>query len=88
MILKESGLWNMKNKNENALNELFDFESVEEENIINRAKRKSYIKIIAISFGISVLVLVLGVTAKLQITPYILTNKIVALESYYDLIGA
>lgn len=78
----------MKNKNENALNELFDFESVVEENIINTAKRKSYIKIIAISFGISVLVLVLGVAAKLQITPHILSKKIVAIESYYNLIGA
>lgn len=83
----------MKNKEEandlKEVNDLFDFENVHnEEEIIKKAKKKSYIKIILISLGISITVLTLGVASKLQITPHITFNKIAAIESYYNIVGA
>lgn len=74
----------MKDKKEETV---FDFENREQE-IIGKARSKSYVKIISISFAITVFVLVIGVASKLQLAPYITTNKIIEIESHNDVVGA
>lgn len=74
----------MKDKKEETV---FDFENRAEE-IIGKARSKSYVKIISISFAITVFVLVIGVASKLQLAPYITTKKIIEIESYNDVVGA
>lgn len=75
----------MKDKKEETM---FDFENREENKIISKARSRSYMKIISISFTITVFVLIIGIASKLQLSPYIITNKIIEIESYNDVVGA
>lgn len=78
----------MKDKKEKEINnDLFDFTSNLEQDIIKKAKKKSYIKIATISGGICVLALTLGVVSKIQITPFLVSKQVVSAEYYYDLVG-
>lgn len=75
----------MKDREEEIL---FDFENREEENIISKARSKSYIKIISISIASTALILVVIIASKLQLAPYVVHNKILEIESYNDVVGA
>lgn len=77
-----------KDNKDKELNELFDFENVEEKNIINKAKTKSYMRMIGTSLGMTALIIVLGIASKLQLMPFIVDNKIAEIESHNTLMGA
>lgn len=77
-------------KNE-ELEELFSgktFNMEQEKTIFRDAKRKSYLRIGAISFGIGILFIILIVLVKLQVAPYLLARRIVQVENQYEVQGA
>ncbi|MCM3324777.1 anti sigma factor C-terminal domain-containing protein [Cytobacillus kochii] len=69
------------------LDDLFDF-SKSEKNIIQNAKRKSYMRMTGVSVLVSVLIVVLLILLKLQITPFLLNKELAAKEAYYEVYGA
>ncbi|MEF9990899.1 MAG: anti sigma factor C-terminal domain-containing protein [Romboutsia sp.] len=73
---------------ERELDNLFDFENSIEGDIIKNAKKKSYMKITFISLGMTILVLVLGIITKLQMTPYIVSKEIISYDIYHSIVGA
>ena len=70
------------------MDELFDFENVDTKKILKEAKGKSYARIILISLSMALYILGLIYLEKLQLTPYLLNNKISEAESYYSVFGA
>lgn len=73
-----------KNKD---LDDLFDFNNSEQK-IIKKAKRKSYMRMSSISIFISIVVMVLAILFKLQVTPYILSKEMIEKDTYYAVFGA
>ena len=74
-------------KEDNEINRLFD-PTFNEKDPIKLAKRKSYFRITGISFSISILVFILFMLLKIQLTPYFMYNKTLAKELYYEIYGA
>lgn len=74
-------------KDNHELDDFFDFEN-NEKNLITKAKQKSTIRMVWISGLVSLLVLILIVLVKLQITPWLLNKELAAQETYYDVHGA
>lgn len=58
------------------------------EDLIKSAKRKSYFRITGVSFLVSICVLALLVLLKIQLTPYLMDQKMAAKELYYEIYGA
>lgn len=75
----------MKNS---KMDELFDFENVDTKQMLKEAKGKSYARIILISLSMAVYIFGLIYLQKLQITPFLLDNKISEIDSYYSVFGA
>ena len=74
-------------KEEHEMDSFFD-SIVDEKNLINAAKRKSYFRITAVSFFVSMCVLILLILLKIQLTPYFMTQKMIEQELYYEIYGA
>ena len=74
-------------KEDHEIDRLFD-PSFNEKDIIKSAKRKSYFRITGVSLLVSICVLALLILLKVQLTPYVMTNKMAAKELYYDIYGA
>lgn len=74
-------------KEEHEMDSFFD-SIVDEKNLINAAKRKSYFRIMAVSFFVSMCVLILLVLLKIQLTPYFMNQKMIEQELYYEIYGA
>ncbi|MBQ7232839.1 MAG: anti sigma factor C-terminal domain-containing protein [Bacillales bacterium] len=72
---------------EHEIDRFFD-SKINETDLIKSARRKSYLRIAGISFLISILVFILLILLKIQLTPYLIHNKIVAKELYYEIYGA
>lgn len=75
----------MKNS---KMDELFNFENVDTKQMLKEAKGKSYARIILISLSMAVYIFGLIYLEKIQITPYLLNNKISEVDSYYSVFGA
>lgn len=74
-------------KEEHEVDSFFDA-TFNNKDLIKSAKRKSYFRITGVSFLVSICVLTLLVLLKIQLTPYLMNQKIVAKELYYELYGA
>lgn len=74
-------------REEHEMDSFFD-SIVDEKNLINAAKRKSYFRIMAVSFFVSMCVLILMVLLKIQLTPYFMNQKMIEQELYYEIYGA
>lgn len=74
-------------KEEHEVDSFFDT-TFNNKDLIKSAKRKSYFRITGVSFLVSICVLTLVVLLKIQLTPYLLNQKIIAKEIYYELYGA
>ncbi|WP_042347645.1 anti sigma factor C-terminal domain-containing protein [Bacillus massiliigorillae] len=74
-------------REDHEVDHLFD-PTFNEENLIKSAKRKSYVRIIGVSFLVSSCVITLLIVLKLQLTPYFINQKITAKELYYEIYGA
>ena len=85
MNLKGSGVNKMKENHE--LDRLFD-PTFNEKDLIKSAKRKSYFRITGLSFLVSICVLILFILLKIQVTPYIMNQKMIAKELHYEIYGA
>lgn len=75
----------MKNS---KMDELFGFENVDTKQMLKEAKGKSYARIILISLSMAIYIFGLIYLEKIQITPYLLDNKISEIDSYYNVFGA
>ncbi len=75
----------MKNS---KMDELFDFENADTKKMIKEAKGKNYARIALISLSMVVYIFGLIYLEKIQITPYLLNNKISEIDSYYNVFGA
>ena len=75
----------MKNS---KMDELFDFENVDTNQMLKEAKGKSYARIILISLSVAIYLFGLIYLQKIQITPFLLNNKISEIDSYYSVFGA
>ena len=58
------------------------------EDLIKSAKRKSYFRITGVSLLVSICVFALLVLLKIQLTPYLMNQKMTAKELYYEIYGA
>lgn len=74
-------------KEDHEIDRLFD-PSFNEKDLIKLAKRKSYFRITGVSLLVSLCVVALLVLLKIQLTPYVMSNKMAAKELYYDIYGA
>lgn len=74
-------------KDDHEIDRLFD-PSFNEKDLIKSAKRKSYFRMTRVSLLVSLCVVALLVLLKIQITPYVMSNKMAAKELYYDIYGA
>ena len=70
------------------MDELFNYESADTEKILKEAKGKSYARIILISLSMALYIFGLIYLEKLQLTPFLLNNKISKIDSYYSVYGA
>ncbi|KOS66472.1 hypothetical protein AEA09_17140 [Lysinibacillus contaminans] len=70
------------------IDDLFDFENVDTEKMLKEAKGKSYARIILISLSMAIYIFGLIYLEKIQITPFLLDNKISEIDSYYSVYGA
>lgn len=75
----------MKNS---KMDDLFDFENADTKKMIKEAKGKNYARIALISLSMAVYILGLIYLQKIQITPYLVDNKISEIDSYYNVFGA
>ena len=74
-------------KEDHEIDRLFD-PAFNDKDLIKSAKRKSYFRMTGVSFLVSVCVLALLILLKIQLTPYVMHQKMVAKELYYDIYGA
>ena len=74
-------------KEDHDIDRLFD-PTFNEKDLIKSAKRKSYFRITGVSLLVSLFVIALLVLLKIQLTPYVMSNKMAAKELYYDIYGA
>lgn len=70
------------------MDDLFNFDNHDPKNMLEEAKGKSFSRIVLISIAMSVYIFGLIYLMKVQITPFLLTNKINEVSSYYDIFGA
>lgn len=83
MILRKGG--NRKMDDNKELDQLFNFN---EEDLVKVAKRKSISKMISVSIGVSLLIIILLGALKIQIVPIILDKEASEVHYYYDTHGA
>ena len=74
-------------KEDHEIDSFFD-STFNDKELIKSAKRKSYFRITGVSFLVSICVLILLILLKIQLTPYLMNQKIVAKELYYEIYGA
>ncbi len=74
-------------KEDHELDRLFD-STTNDTDLIKSAKRKSYFRMTGVSFLVSICVLILLILLKIQLTPYLMSQKIIAQELYHDIYGA
>lgn len=74
-------------KEDHEIDRFFD-STFNDEDLIKSVKRKSYFRMTGVSFLVSICVLILLVLLKIQLTPYLMNQKMVAKELYYEIYGA
>lgn len=74
-------------KEDPEIDHFFD-STFNEKDLIKSAKRKSYFRITGVSFIVSICVIALLILLKVQLTPYLMNQKIVAKDLYYEIYGA
>ncbi|MFJ7746856.1 anti sigma factor C-terminal domain-containing protein [Peribacillus sp. NPDC097295] len=74
-------------KEDHEIDHFFD-STFNDKDLIKSVKRKSYFRITGVSFLVSICVLILLVLLKIQLTPYLVNQKMVAKELYYEIYGA
>ena len=74
-------------KEDHEIDRLFD-PAFNDKDLIKSAKRKSYFRITGVSLLVSICVLALLILLKIQVTPYLMDQKMTAKELYYEVFGA
>lgn len=74
-------------KEDHEIDRFFD-STFNDKDLINSVKRKSYFRITGVSFLVSICVFILLVLLKIQLTPFLMNQKMVAKELYYEIYGA
>ena len=74
-------------KEDREIDRLFD-PTFDDKDLIQSAKRKSYFRMTWVSFLVSICVLALLILLKIQLTPYLMNQKMAAKEAYYEIYGA
>lgn len=74
-------------KEDHEIDRIFD-PTFNDKDLIKSAKRKSYVRITGISFLVSICALALCVLLKIQLTPYLMNQKMIAKELHYEIYGA
>lgn len=74
-------------KEDQDIDQLFD-PTFNGKDLIKSAQRKSYVRITGVSLLVSICVLALLVLLKLQLTPYLVSQREAAQELYYEIYGA
>ena len=74
-------------KEDHEIGRFFD-STFNDKDLIKSVKRKSYFRITGVSFLVSICVFILLVLLKIQLTPFLMNQKIVAKELYYEIYGA
>lgn len=89
MILRKGGKREMNdNKEMNDSKELDKLFNFDEENLIKVAKRKSVGKMVSVSIGMSLLIIVLLGALKIQVVPIVLDKQSSEVSYYYNIHGA
>lgn len=74
-------------KEDHEIDRLFD-PTFNDKDLIKSAKRKSYIRMTGISFLVSICALALLLLLKIQLTPYLMDQKMTVKELHYEIYGA